>query len=596
MFQEKPNPIDPALALRLVNEASTLIIDTETSGLDKNAFVVGWVFYAPGVHPLYVPVRHEGGGNILNAAEWQRELHYAFARRYARGHLTVGHNIAFDLKMAARAGVLIRGRLEDTMINEGLIDDYASSYSLSSCAERHRVVAKKEDEIYRHLAQVFGGVPDRSQMKNFWKLPGDDAVAVDYATGDGVTTFHVWVSQQAKLNELELRRVHQLECELIPYLAEMHRVGMRVDEKKAATIFDEIEADIKAAESVFPDGFNVNSPGQVEKLFVSNGYTDFKRTETGKPSFRADWLETNEIGQAILKVRQLRKARDSFITPLVDTYNVNGRVHPVLNQSKSDDYGAIGGRLSCSDPNMQAFPKRNKPVGKVVRQLIVPDEGMLLYESDFSQQEPRLMTHFSECAALMAGYNAVPHVDVHTIAAQLTGRPRDEAKRLGLGIFTGMGANGLAQRMGWPVEQAQQAVKQFLDEAFPEIRQLQHDTKATAQHRGYIRTLLGRRATFPDRRKAYTAFSRVIQGGGADHTKLTLLRACQFAEASGGIDILLTIHDSFIYQARPDADVAGLVRELEATAKELGLAVPIPVETGRGANWAEASYGEKVEF
>jgi hypothetical protein len=56
----------------------------------------------------------------------------------------------------------------------------------------------------------------------------------------------------------------------------------------------------------------------------------FSRTDKGAVSFREKWLESNDIGQLILGVRRLEKARDYFIKPLVDTItNFGGRVHPV---------------------------------------------------------------------------------------------------------------------------------------------------------------------------------------------------------------------------------------------------------------------------
>lgn len=583
---------DPSLALRIVRESPVISFDTETSGLDKNAKVVGWVIYAPEAGATYTPVRHEGGGNILNVDEFEAELAAAFADRARMGFRTIGHNIAFDLRMSRRHGVVIRGVLEDTMINEGLINDYAPSFSLESCAEENGVTPKKAMPMYMHLAQRFGGVADKKQMSNFWRLPGDDTMAIEYAEGDAITTYDLWECQQSKIMDKGLELVHQLECRLIPHIDQMNAIGMRVDQSKAETIMAEIDGKIADAMGVFPSGFNVNSSKQVEQLFLDNGISDFATTAKGAPSFRVEWLESRDLGRAILKVRQLRKARDSFITPLIDTYNVNGRIHAQLNQSKSDEYGAIGGRLSCSDPNMQAFPKRNKAVGKVVRQLIVPDFGDI-YESDFSQQEPRLFTHYSECEALIKGYTAVPFVDIHTVASQIMGVPRDYAKRLGLGILTGLGYKGLAEKNNMTLADATAAHKKYMA-AFHEIKQFQNDAKATAQARGYIRTLLGRIATFPDRSKAYTAVSRIIQGSGADHTKTALLDACEFCEAHGGrIQMLMTIHDSFMYQTDNDDLAKELQGVIENAAPKLGVIIPIPTETGKGKNWAEASYGDK---
>jgi DNA polymerase-1 len=73
---------------------------------------------------------------------------------------------------------------------------------------------------------------------------------------------------------------------------------------------------------------------------------------------------------------------------------------------------------------------------------------MLLYEADFSQQEPRLYAHFAQCARLLEGYNSTPVIDVHSLAAELMGIDRQFAKTLGLSIFNGMTPKTLAGRLG----------------------------------------------------------------------------------------------------------------------------------------------------
>lgn len=578
-------------ALEILRHAKVMAYDVETTGVDRAARICGYVFTGDG-ESVYIPVRHEGGGNVIDPEELEETIDQLFAERTRQGLLTVGHNIAFDLKMSRRHGVLIRGPLEDTMVNEGLINDISGAYSLDACVDRRGVTRKLGTELYNTLASIYGGVPDRKQMANFWRLPGDHPLVIEYAAGDGVSTLELWTAQQPLLDNLDLRRVHKLECDLIPHLDRINSIGLRVDEDYAEQIRVQIDHDIQDALLSFPLGFNVNSPKECQELFDGHGITNYSRTPTGKPSFREKWLETNEPGRNILRVRQLRKAKDSFIAPLVDTCNENGRVHPVLNQSKSDEYGAIGGRLSCSDPNLQAFPKRNKTVGKLVRRLIVPDDGMLLEEDDFNQQEPRLFGHYSGDEKVIGGYLADPPVNIHRNTQRLLEMESyDSAKRLAMGMLTGLGYKGLAEHLGTDVDTATNLFQKFLA-AFPSIRQFQADAKETAKFRRNVRTLLGRLCNLPDPRYAYQAVSRIIQGSGADISKTALLRACQFAEAEGNIQILMSIHDSFIHQSTPDANVGELRRILNDVATSLGVILPIPIETaGRAKDWASASYG-----
>lgn len=600
----KTSIVDPDLALRIVRGSPIMAYDTETSGLQSGRdFICGYVF-TDYDHSVYVPVRHEPGGNIVNVGDFERELADAFQDRHRRGFRTVGHFLGFDLRMSLWHGIQILGPLEDTAINEALIDDQTKGYGLDDCAIRHQVTHKRGQEMYAALAARFGGVPDRKQMQHFWRMPGDDPNVLDYATGDGVSTLELRDSQSRILNAQELRVPWQLECDLIPYTARLHRRGIRVDADYAEKLQGVIKDEIAKANSVFAPGFNVRAPSEVEKLYRINGYTDdqFDRTATGKVSFTESWLETNEIGQAILEVRRMEKARDSFATPLTTTHNINGRVHPVLHQSKTDENGVAGSRYSCSDPNLQAFPKRNKKVGKVVRGLIVPDPGMVLEEGDAIQQEPRLFTHYSGDKALMHGYSTDPEFSIHQRANDMMfgGQDYDKAKRMAMGILSMMYPKTLSGHLRISVKEATDLRNKFLYDAFPDIGEFQRLAVKVFEDRGYVKSILGRRARLESSRFAYKAVSRIIQNSAGDHLKTVVLRACQFEDAHPEVlQVLLTIHDSVIWQRDPSKvkELKEFIAALENVPHEpqFNLSVPIPFEIGSGLSWTEASYGEKIK-
>lgn len=592
--------IDPELALMMIRESKVIASDTETSGLDSvKDFICGHVV-TDHSHSVYVPVRHEAGGNIPDADGFERELAKAFADRARLGLRTVGHNLGFDLRFYSWIGVVMGGSLEDTMINEGLIDDTTNGFGLDDCCIRHRVTPKKGDELYRAIAARFGGIPDKKQMANFWRMPGDQSEVVDYATGDGVSTLELWAAQQLILDAEELRVPWQLECDLIPYVARLHRRGIRIDANYAEQVYVDIKKAIADASAKFPGGFNARSPKEVEQLFRQQGFTEaqFDRTETGKFSFTEKWLETNDIGSAILGIRRLEKARDSFVTPLANSKNLNGRVHPNLNQSKSDEYGAMGARFSCSEPNLQAFPKRNVEVGKVVRRLAIADEGMLFEEGDAMQQEPRFFTHYSQDAALLDGYNNDPLFSIHHRANDMMfgSKEYDKAKRMAMGILSMMGINSLADHLRIPFGEAKNLRRTFLYDAFPAIGQFQADAVATFKSRKYVKSILGRRARLDKVDFAYRAVSRIIQNSGGDHNKTCLLRAMQYEDAyPDKVQVLMPIHDSVIWQRDPGHAPHQLVAAMENVAQEFNLTVPIPFEVGSALDWATASYGEKIK-
>lgn len=591
-----PGTINPDLALRIVRESPQIAVDTETTGLAVTDDVCGWVITDKDAS-VYVPVRHSGGGNVPQAEDFEAALNAAFANRGRLGYRTVGHNLGFDLRAAARRKVKLQGPLEDTMINESIIRDTNLGYGLEDSCIRRQVQAKKTSEIYAAIAARFGGIPDRKQMAHFHKMPGDDPVVVDYATGDGDSTLQLRDAQHPLLERDDLMRVWKLECDILPYVARMHSRGIRIDPDYSVKVKGDIEAAIKDAQSKFPAGFNARSPKDVEGLFRANGFIDkdFSRTEKGAVSFREKWLDNNEIGKLILGVRRLEKARDSFIAPLVETHNFGGRVFPILNQSKSDDYGVAGARFSCSEPNLQAFPKRNIDIGRIVRRLVIPDDGFVIEEADAKQQEPRLFTHYSEDPALVEGYRSGT-MDIHDRASQVLGLDREVAKRLGMGMLTMMSPPTLAGHMNCDLETARTLHRRFLFDAFPLIKSLQDTVVSVFRNRGFVKTLLGRRAYCEDKRFAYQGVSRLIQNNGGDHIKLCVLRANQYEDAfPDNFQLLLTIHDSLLWQRDSGHDVSELIRIIENVANEMKLIVPIPFGLGSGPDWARASYGAKLD-
>jgi DNA polymerase I-like protein with 3'-5' exonuclease and polymerase domains len=220
---------------------------------------------------------------------------------------------------------------------------------------------------------------------------------------------------------------------------------------------------------------------------------------------------------------------------------------------------------------------------------------MVIEEADAKQQEPRLFTHYSEEPALVEGYRNGT-MDMHDRAAEILQLDREVAKRLGMGMLTMMSVPTLAGHMGWDLDTARIAHGAFLSQAFPKIKEMQDTVVSVFRRRGYVKTMLGRRAYCDEPRFAYRGVSRLIQNNGGDHIKLCILRGCQYEDAyPGKIQMLLSIHDSLLWQREASWDPSGLIGVIENVANEMGLIVPIPFGLGSGPDWARASYGSKLD-
>lgn len=621
--------------LRILEDSTEFTYDTETSGLDwRRNHVVGYVLTFKGENSYYVPVRHAGGGNLpgcsvpMTAEGWRKDLHW-FEIEFARivnekPRHVVGHNLAFDLKFSAEAGIRFYGSLEDSMINAPLINENEYGYSLDKCAQRAGVSAKKGEILYQYLASQFGGEPTSKLMSEFWRTNAAEPVVWEYAAGDGVTTEELCVEQRKEIETpddmgRDLKLVHNIECRLINTLFRMTYGGVRVDEETVRRADAHFEKKAIEASREFPENFNSKSPTDLKKYLSDLGYINDNwprnpitaaerkraakegRDPMGALKFDAETLKLTPAGNNIIAFRQMLNARSLYTGPMLNTHLWNGKVHCQYAQQAQDDYGTISGRLSAYDPNLTAVSKRNKKVGAPYRSGFIPDEGCTWEDRDFAQQEYVVFTDYTGDPNLMAGYAAVPPVDIHSSVAEMLGVERDPtAKRMNLGILYGMGVAKLALSLGVSVAQAQEWMTLYHSK-FPYAKPFLKTAERKAQGRGYVFTKLGRRRHF-DSNSAHKAGNGIIQGSSADITKTKLVELDEYFASEGDYcRLMLTIHDSFSWSSpddergrRMNAESDRILTDFYSENAVIKLRANLRVDASSGSNWALATWDAKT--
>lgn len=579
-----------------------VVYDTETTGvrwpIDQ---VAGHVLcWGPGPEETqYYPVRHEGGGNLEPEAV-ERYLGELFKSPSLR---VIGHSLKFDLHLGENHGVRVAGPLECTQVNAALIDENAYHYNLDDVAKRHNLPAKLGDELYRTLAKKFGGDPDRkTQIGRISKLRGDSPAVIDYARGDGTTTWLLHEAQQPILDAQNLRQVWEVECRVIRVLQRMERRGVRVDIDRMAWLQMWVSDRLREKRKLLPKDFNVRSGPQIEKLFVDAGVRVFKRTAPttthpdGQASFVEEWLEQHELGRAILEVRRLENLENTFIMPLLKEHIVGGLVHTNYNQLKQDDYGVVTGRLSSNGPNMQQVPKHNITIAPLFRMVFeAPTKGFYWSSNDYSQQEPRIFTDYINNRMLVEGYNSTPPVDFHSMVAKLLNVDRNTiGKRMGMGFISGIGAAKLARTVRVPQAQAEGWMAQLRSQ-IPEGKKYLQDAEYWAKQRGWVRTKLYRRRRFPDWRLAYKAGNAIIQGTAADMMKLKMCEVAEYLEREKAAShIMLQTHDELSLAIAPGEEHHE--KECQRIMSDFGesspihFRVPMVVDSYSGSDWGRASF------
>lgn len=585
--------------MRILSETLEPAYDVETNGLDwKRGFVCGYSV-SDGKQAVYIPVRHGGGANIGQVDNFEREL--AERVRNHKGKI-VGHNIKFDAHFSKNHGIDLGNKVVDTMVMACLLDENRRWFTLASVAKGYDIAQKKGDLLYQHIAAQFGLKADRNVMGHFWRLAGDDPIAVEYAEYDTLVTKQLWDCQKRDLYAQELDVVQHLENELSYVLFKMERRGIFVDPDERTKVCDEIESMFIKAYAKIPCNeidltpVNIRSGKDLKEYFEYCDIDDWPVTEKGNPSFNSKWLATSEEGRDILNARKLAHLKSSFLDNL-DDHIFHNRIHTTFNQAKGETHGTRGGRLSSSNPNKQQVPKRDKVLGKIYRRMFKARPGYVLCEFDYSQAEPRLYTHYSGEPTLVKGYTSTPYVDMHSVAAQYMNVERGIAKNLNIGIMYTMGPRKLAAQLGIDYSEALAIFKRW-HRTFPLVSEFTKKAEAVAQNRGYVKTILGRRRRFPDIRFCYRAANSIVQGGSADIMKYKLVELDRYLRENNLEDeiiMLLAIHDSVVFEIREDKfeEYKALIESIlcNVQAAPFNLRVPFLVDYGKGHDWSEASYG-----
>ena len=316
----------------------------------------------------------------------------------------------------------------------------------------------------------------------------------------------------------------------------------------------------------------------------------------------------------IVEARELNKTHGTFLQPYLDFSKHDGRIHPHVNQLRSDEGGTVTGRLSMANPNLQQVPARHEIIGPLVRSLFLPEEGELWASNDFSSQEPRLLVHYAALLDLPGAekmaqsYRDDPRTDFHQMVADMAGIKRKAAKTIGLGLMYGMGKQKLANSLDLPLDEASELISTF-HQKVPFLRGTVDAVMRRIEHPasgGAIRTLLGRKCRFPlwepiewgvnkalpreeavlkygpriKRAMTYKGLNRLIQGSAADQTK-----AAMVALHKAGFKLMLQVHDEIAISVKNRDEAEEAARIMEQAVR---LEVPSIVDVEIGDSWGNA--------
>jgi DNA polymerase I len=398
-----------------------------------------------------------------------------------------------------------------------------------------------------------------------------------------------------------------IELPLTAVLAAMEDAGVKIDTYRmgeiTARLADRLEELEARAFELAGEEFMLGSTQQVARiLFEQLQLTPGRKGKTGY-STDTRVLRTirheHEIVGVIEEWREYSKLLNTYLGPLPSLISdPDGRLHTTFNQTV-----ASTGRLSTSNPNLQAIPIRTE-LGKEIRSAFVAESGARLLSADYSQIELRILAHVSGEPKLREAFARGD--DIHTATAvevlgkdpsELTSGDRSIAKMINFGIVYGISAFGLSENLEIPREQAQEYIDAYLAR-FPRVQDFIQRTIEQAKRDGYATSLLGRRRPTPEIRASNRqtrslgerlAVNFVMQGSNADIIKKAMIAIHRRLRNEGRrARLVLQVHDELLLEV-PDAEI-GPVRELvrEEMCGAYPLEPPLAVDIGVGDDWNEA--------
>ena len=419
--------------------------------------------------------------------------------------------------------------------------------------------------------------------------------------------FSMWDAFEPELWKFGLEKLmEELDLPLSAALADLQRNGIFADMAKLELIENDLAEAIARTENdiekLVGETINLNSPKQVGWLLFEHLHLPpIKKTQTG---YSTDMSVLEELARLpkplcdvpgkIIEYREEAKILSGFVQPFLSAAKEgNGMIH-----STFDHLSTGTGRLSSRDPNVQNMPVFGKWASRFRECFVPSSEGKVFVAADYSQIELRVLAHLSGEKMLISAFSEGRDVHMETAswvfglpAEEITQEQRRFAKVVNFGLLYGMGAHGLAQRLGISRPQAATMVERYFS-VLPNVKGYLEKSVREAKEIGYTRSIFGRirplaevattagRGNNPIDR---VAVNTPIQSAASDIAKIAIMRFDKvIKEEFINAKTVLQIHDSIVCECmREDAERLEnrLIEVMEGVDV---LSVPIKAEPKRG--------------
>lgn len=493
----------------------TVVMDTETNGLDTYRNHMVGIGLHSRERAFYLPFRHEPGGNL------PLDLLPRVVREILRpDRPQMGHNYGFDIRMMRKDGMVQPKRIYDSQLRAHLHNEN-DFLKLETLAARYidPDAGASEDALIDMIVGRYKG-SRKSAKGKLWKLHPHETA--DYGCQDLITTRRLTEYFQPALEQAGLAQIaDEVEAYQLHTL-NMQATGILIDLEKLNRYSEQADQKAKAVAericALVGHDVNCNSPIQMGR------WLGLRSTSKGVLE-----LIDSDKTRMLQDYRSWSKVRSTYYEPFREAMQADGRVHPNFNLT-----GTVTSRPVCNTPNCFAIP-RSGTISAAMRQfkeIIVPPSGYVIVEFDWKQAEICIIAHYSRDD----GYLEVIRsgLSLHDIVASKQDIPRPTAKMMNFLLQYGGGANLLSEKTGKDIMLCHDLVDGYRNKAFPGVTAFSAKVSKHAREKGFIRAWSGRirrynnQATAKKRGERFSspkdAANFLAQGGVAEMQRVLITR------------------------------------------------------------------------
>lgn len=601
--------------------------DTETTCLyPRDGYVLGLSMSYKSKHGAYI------------STDCLDEDCMAMLEKIIAKYHAVFHNMKFDVKMIEyHLGLKFdRSRVHDTMLMHYALDEN-DAHGLKPLALKYTDYGDYDAELDAFKKQYCASHGVSTDDFTYDLIPFD--VISKYAAIDTAVTidlFHkFWPAIQKNLKILNVYNTLLVPGTL--FLMDMEEVGIPIDRERmaAAEVYldkwileakQEVYAfqavkDFEADSGII---FNPNSVQQLRKVlfdYVKLTPTG-KKTGTGAISTDVEVLtelsEEHPLPAAILKVRQLGKIKNTYISKILPELDKDERIRTNFNLIFT-----TSGRLSSSGKfNAQQIP-RDDPI---IKGCIRAPAGYKIVSQDLATAEMYY-------AAVLSGDKNLQQVfisggDFHSTIAKMVfdlvcevedvkslfGSMRQSAKAISFGILYGSGPQKVSDTVSkatgeyYGINRAKEDIKSYFDK-FSKLKNWLKARKEFIEANGYTYSFFGRKRRLINvfssdkgiaAHEVRSGINAEIQSIASDVNLLAAIdTANEIAAKKLDAKIFMLVHDSIVALVK-DEDVVEYCEILaKNTQKDRGCSIkgaPIGIDQEIGQDYSFGKFDKRYEL